>query len=203
MIIHTLPLGLIAANCYMLECEDCAIVIDPGKYSEKVRDFLEENADKHRIILLTHAHFDHIGGAARLREETGVSIAVCKDDASALGDTKINLSDRFHARLTPFSADILLSDGQTLMFGNTEIKAIATPGHTPGGMCFFINGCLFSGDTLFLNSIGRTDHYCGDEAALLKSVRKIVDMFDGEVQVYAGHGQPTTIEHEKNYNPYL
>lgn len=201
MKIDVIPLGHIAANCYMLLSDNAAVVIDPGIFSQRVKDFLNENSEKERLILLTHAHFDHICGAERLRADTGVKIAVGEKDAPALIDTSLSLSDKFHAHQTPFEADILLKDNEIFNVGDIEFKSLSTPGHTVGGMCYLTVKSLFSGDTLFLESVGRTDFPGGDGEALLKSIKRLLSL-DEDIEVYPGHGEPTTIEHEKLYNPF-
>ena len=201
MKIDVIPLGHIAANCYMLLSDNAAVVIDPGIFSQRVKDFLNENSEKERLILLTHAHFDHICGAERLRADTGVKIAVGEKDAPALIDTSLSLSDKFHAHQTPFEADILLKDNEIFNVGDIEFKSLSTPGHTVGGMCYLTEKLLFSGDTLFLESVGRTDFPGGDGEALLKSIKRLLSL-DEDIEVYPGHGEPTTIEHEKLYNPF-
>lgn len=201
MKIDVIPLGHIAANCYMLLSDNAAVVIDPGIFSQRVKDFLNENSEKERLILLTHAHFDHICGAERLRADTGVKIAVGEKDAPALIDTSLSLSDKFHAHQTPFEADILLKDNEIFDVGDIEFKSLSTPGHTVGGMCYLTVKSLFSGDTLFLESVGRTDFPGGDGEALLKSIKRLLSL-DEDIEVYPGHGEPTTIEHEKLYNPF-
>lgn len=198
-----LALGHIGANCYLLSSDNSAIVIDPGKYSKQAEDFLLENSSKKRIILLTHAHFDHIGGADLLRKNTDTKIAIGEFDAPALKDGAVNLSDAFHAHVAPFDADILLKDGEMLKIGDTEVTVIHTPGHTVGGVCFYINGELFSGDTLFYESIGRTDFPGGSFGELNNTIMKLYTGFDDETIIYPGHGETTTIGHEKKYNPFV
>ena len=202
MEIKVIRLGHIAVNCYMISSDKAAIVIDPGFSATVVENFLLENADKEKIILLTHAHFDHIGGAADLRDVTDTDIAIGEKENFALSDTEYNLSDRFHAHLEPFSADILLKDGEEFSVGDISVKIIFTPGHTVGGVSYLIDDVLFSGDTLFNLSIGRTDFPGGDLKVLKESLNKLF-LLDGDTTVLSGHGEPTTIGFEKENNPFL
>ncbi len=202
MEIKVLTLGHIAVNCYLVSTNDAAIVIDPGFNSAATEDFLLQNADKERLILLTHAHFDHIGGAVDLRDVTDTDIAIGSKENFALSDERINLSDRFHAHIEPFSADILLEDEQELIVGDLKIKTIFTPGHTVGGVCYLINNILFSGDTLFNCSVGRTDFPGGDFSVLKTSIEKLF-LLDDKTPVLSGHGQETTIGYEKKHNPFI
>lgn len=202
MEIKVLRLGHIKTNCYLLSSKNAAIVIDPGFKSSMVEEFLKENEDKERLILLTHAHFDHIGGAKELREKTGTLIGIGKLDNDSLSNPYINLSDRFRAHTEPFCADMLLSDKQEFSVGDIKIKVILTPGHTKGSVCYLLDDVLFSGDTLFLESVGRTDFIEGDFDALVKSVKRLYEL-DGDTTVLSGHGDATTIAHEKRYNPFV
>lgn len=202
MEIKVLPLGHIQANCYLIKSDNAAIVIDPGFESKSVTDFLIENKDKQRLILLTHGHFDHIGGANALRNETDTQIAIGALDNPALADTKYNLSDRFHAKLSPFSADILFNDGDEYTVGDLCFKVLHTSGHTVGGVCYLFKNVLFSGDTLFSGSIGRTDFYGGNYAELEASVKRLYSL-DNDTVVLSGHGEETTIGNEKLYNPFI
>ncbi len=191
------------SNCYMLETDDAAICIDTGAFDERVLSFLERNADKQLLILLTHGHFDHIGGAGLLREKTGVKIAIGRLDAPALLDGELSLSDRFRAHIAPFAADIMLSDGEELTVGSIKIKAIHTAGHTVGGMCYLTDDVIFTGDTLFAGTVGRTDFTGGDMDEILRSVKRIVAVCSDETVVLPGHNSPTTIDREKRNNPYI
>lgn len=202
MEIKALPMGMIGANCYMVTGERGAVLIDTGGYSPVLEQFLKENEDKERLILLTHAHFDHIGGALRLRENMGVKIGIGEKEAPSLSDGELNLSNRFRVNLAPFSADMTFADGEKISVGDLEFTVIETAGHTVGGVCYLIEDCLFSGDTLFYESIGRTDFVGGDIGVLNKSLLKLMGL-KGDTVVFAGHGESTTIEHERRYNPFI
>ncbi|MEE1075367.1 MAG: MBL fold metallo-hydrolase [Acutalibacteraceae bacterium] len=202
MEIEVITLGHIAVNCYMVSTEKAALVIDPGFKSQAVMDFLFENESKERLILLTHAHFDHIGGALELKQKTATDIAIGEMDNFALSDGEVNLSSRFHAHIEPFSADILLPDNKEITIGDLKIKTLFTPGHTVGGVSYLLDDILFSGDTLFYRSVGRTDFPGGDFTVLKKSIDRIFEL-DSSVTVLSGHGQPTTVGEEKDYNPYI
>ena len=202
MEIRVIHLGLIKTNCFLLSGEKAAVVIDPGFKSELTADFLNQNSDKERLILITHAHFDHIGGAEQLRRDTGVKIAVGEYDNPDLADPEINLSNKFHAGVEPFGADILLKDGESLTVGDITFKVILSPGNTKGEVCFLTGDCLFSGDTLFKGAIGRTDFPGGDLKTLKRSVKRLISLPD-ETKVYPGHGDFTTIAFEKENNMFV
>ena len=202
MKINCLPLGDIQTNCYLISTEKAALVIDPGFISKAVEDFLSENCDKERLILLTHAHFDHIGGACDLRAKTETKIAIGEFENASLSDKNVNLCNLFGADIKPFSADITLKDNQDFSVGDIDIKVFHTPGHTAGGVSYLIDNYLFSGDTLFLESIGRTDFPQGDFSVLFASVKRLYQL-DDNISVFAGHGDKTTIAHEKMYNPFV
>ncbi len=195
-------LGLIKTNCYLVESPGAAVVIDPGFQTQETVDFLAANAAKERMILITHSHFDHIGGAPALREVTGVPIGIGKGDSAALADPAKNLADRFHAHFAPFVADRTFADGETVQVGDLSFRVIETPGHTVGGVSYLLDGVLFSGDTLFEGTVGRTDFPGGDFKALKKSLRRLMTL-DGEVRVLSGHGDETTIARERQTNLFL
>ncbi len=189
-------------NCYFLQSEKAAIVIDPGYERESIVAFLDENKDKERLILLTHGHFDHIGGADVLRQKTGVKIGIGALDVPALSDNALNCADLFNRKLEPFSADYKYADGDLIKVGDIELRVISTPGHTVGGVSYLCGENLFSGDTLFKTSVGRTDFIGGNFEELENSIRKLYTLPD-ETVVYSGHGESSTIGFEKKYNPFV
>ncbi|MCQ2455300.1 MAG: MBL fold metallo-hydrolase [Clostridia bacterium] len=201
MQIERVVLGEISVNCYLISTEKSAIIIDPGFRSEKVFDFLKKNKDKKTAVLLTHAHFDHIGMAGEIVDRYNVSVGIGKNDASALQDNYLNLSSFFGVEFKPFSADMLLGDNDEITVGDITVKVFETSGHTVGGVCYLIGDNLFSGDTLFLESYGRTDFPGGNIEKIKESIDRILDENDENVTVYTGHGNPTTIKHEREYNP--
>ncbi len=191
------------SNCYGITTDKAAIVVDPGKCKPELVEFFKSNADKTRLILLTHAHYDHIGGAKQLREETGVKIAIGKNEEFALSDRSFNLSGKYKHAVEPFKADYTIDDEEEFTVGDINITAYETPGHTVGGMCYLMEDCLFSGDMLFYETVGRSDLPGGNISDMQKSLERMLWLFDDDIKVYSGHTQPTTIGHERKYNPYL
>ena len=202
MEIRAIHLGLIKTNCYLISTDKAAEVIDPGFKTEITADFLKANGGKARMILITHAHFDHIGGAEALRDETGVEIGIGELDAPALRDTEFNLSDKFHAHIAPFSADRTFCDGEKFSVGDIDFEVILTPGHTVGGVSYLSGESLFSGDTLFAGAVGRTDMPGGSLKALKKSLKRLIALPE-ETKVYPGHGDFTTVGYEKENNMFV
>ncbi len=194
---------IVYSNCYGVVSDEAAIVIDPGKCKPEVVNFLKSNKDKETLILLTHAHYDHISGADELREITGAKIAIGATEAPSLRNPHFNLTDSIRTGMKPFYADIIFCDEQEITVGDITVKAIETPGHTKGSMCYLIENNLFTGDTLFYESVGRTDLPGGDSDDLLSSLNRIMLTFDDNIKVFSGHGEPTTIGHEREYNPYM
>lgn len=191
------------ANCYGVTTEKSAIVVDPGNYTEDIARFLKNNSDKARLILLTHAHYDHIGGAEQLRSETGVKIAIGVNEKFALSDCNFNLSGRFSPVIPPFKADYTIEDEEEFTVGDLTVTAYETPGHTKGGMCYFAGECIFGGDMIFYETVGRVDLPGGDADDMKHSLDRIMWLFDDKTQIYPGHGGKTTVGHERKFNPYL
>lgn len=197
--------GLMGTNAYIVLDEGTmeAALIDPGDEADKLLSALESKGASLNCIILTHAHFDHILALPEIKEKTGASLLVHKDDAPMLADNSLNLLSRFSGKDAAFpSPDRLLSDGDTVKLGSSEITVIHTPGHTPGSICLSVGDDLISGDTLFRESIGRYDFPGGDFDTIMDSLQKI-KVLDIKGKIYPGHGMSTTLEHELSYNTYL
>ena len=201
MIINTFTAGPIDANNYLLIDNDEAVLIDCSEAKPEVLSALE--GKKLKFILLTHGHFDHVLGVNEMREKTGAKVLINKEDVVRMNESAdIMRTFGVQGVETP-KADDFLNDGDTLKFGNTEIKVIATPGHTQGCVCYLIDGKLFSGDTLFKESVGRCDLPGGNFQKLSDSVKNRLFTLDDNTIVYSGHGPETTIGHEKKYNEII
>lgn len=202
MEIKCLNLGDLQTNCYLISGKEGAVVIDPADYSYEVENFLKQNARKERMILITHAHFDHYGDALRLSRETDTKIGIGEMENYALADGKFNLSAFFGSELEHFLAGTLFKDNDEFSVGDIDFKVFHTPGHTVGSVCYLVENNLFSGDLLFRGSIGRTDFPGGSFEELKNSVRRLYSLF-GDINIYSGHGEKTTLLYEKNNNPFI
>ncbi len=209
MIITSLSTGNESlSNCYLLTDEKtgkCALV-DPGGFLYEVKEAAEKESDNLEYILLTHGHFDHILGVPHIKELTGAQIAIGKGDSDCLSSRETNLMDTFgvNAELYPCRADILLEDGDEIRIGESTLKVMSCPGHSRGGV-IFIDGesrSIFSGDTLFFSTVGRTDTFGGDDRMLFASLKRILEL-EGDYDIYPGHGPVTTLSHERVRNIYI
>lgn len=206
MKITIMPVGLLGTNCYLLASEagGCA-VIDPGAQPEKICGEIAKRGYIPRCILLTHGHHDHIGGVKKLREQyPEVPLYIGAADNELLEDGRGSriLSQKLSQAQYEFGEAELLQDGQELELDELKIRVITTPGHTKGGVCYVCGDTIFSGDTLFLGDVGRTDLYGGDYAVLKSSLQKLAGL-PGDYTVYPGHGEHTTLEHERKNNRYI
>ena len=199
MKLYHLITGPLRVNAYFLVNEDTkeAVLIDCGENYKKIKQVEESNGFKVKALLLTHAHFDHSGCAKRLQDD-GVRVYISALDAQKLLNED-NLSGDFGRAFEYLTADKTIIDGDYITECGMTFKVIATPGHTDGSVCFLIGDMLFSGDTLFLESVGRTDFRSGSRADLIKSVKKLFEL-DGDYTVYPGHEDFTTLSHERKYN---
>jgi glyoxylase-like metal-dependent hydrolase (beta-lactamase superfamily II) len=198
-------LGNLGANCFLLYCEKSleAAVIDPGGDPFEVLTVIAREKLTVKYIINTHGHADHIAGNQKLKQATGGAILIHAADAEMLTNARHNLSMYIGNSIQFEPADLLLKDGDVISFGSVELKVIHTPGHTPGGICLLANGVLFSGDTLFYESIGRTDFPGGSSSALIQSIKeKLLGMPD-TTKVLPGHGPDTSIGWERKMNPFI
>lgn len=209
MKIDCLILGSYQTNCYILRknssAGDC-LIIDTGLEADELVDFLRVNKLNPIAVILTHGHADHIIGLQLLRQSYhNIKVYIHKLDAGMLTAEVSNLSELTGRPFSTGSADFFLEEGGTIELAGIKLKAFHTPGHTPGGICLYSGdeGIVFVGDTLFADSIGRTDFPGGSMARLIKSIKQKLLTLPDETVVYPGHGPATTIAQEKAYNPYL
>lgn len=207
MKIEAMVLGDVRTNCYLLINEETkeALVVDPADRADViVRKLIDEGLTL-KAILLTHGHGDHILAAGDLKKQFGVKVYAAKEEEALLSDAAQNLSKALFGIAVTVKPDILLGDGQEFEAAGIRLRMLHTPGHTPGGCCYYQEEekVLFSGDTLFCGSIGRTDFPGGSLSELVRSVKEKLLVLPEDVKVYPGHEEMTTIGHEKRYNPYM
>lgn len=192
MNIHILPLGMLQTNCYILSEGSRCLAIDPGDEPWKVSDFLEQQGLTLDAILLTHGHFDHVGAVKTLAADTDCRVFLCEQDLALPG----SMTDG------PLYYTDFYGEGDELTLAGMTFRVLHTPGHTPGSVCLQFGEHLFSGDTLFAGSCGRTDFPGSSPADMFRSLSRLSKL-DERLKVYPGHGESTTIGEEKRYNPYL
>lgn len=198
--------GPVQTNCYFLQNMDNneAVVIDPADEGEKIYEALTKKGCTLKAILLTHGHFDHVMGVDALRKASGAKVYLGEAEEALISNVDLNVSAMFGMPYTT-KADIFVKDGEELELAGMKIKAIHTPGHTAGGMSYYLEeeGILICGDTLFAESVGRTDFPTSSGAELGRSIREKLFQLPDDVYVYPGHGPATTIGHEKEHNPFV
>lgn len=208
MIFESLAVGPLQCNCYILGCEETreALLIDPGEDAELILPLLAKHQLKVRYILSTHAHIDHVGDLERMKDATGAEILLHEKDVVLYQNLPVQAS-WLGVPVPPLATiDTLVADRDKLQFGRHSGEVLFTPGHTPGSVCLHLpegDGKLFSGDTLFYRSIGRTDLWGGSQETIFRSLRDKVLALEDTTVVYPGHGQPTTIGEERRLNPFL
>ena len=199
MNIERIIVGGLDTNCYLVSDADAAVVIDPGDEAGKILARLGER--QLAAILLTHGHFDHIGGVYELKKMTGAPVYMHEADIPMVTDMSKSLGLDFGFGTTPFEVDETVSDGDELTFGSMKFNVMHTPGHSGGGVIYAVGGVVFGGDLIFKCSIGRYDH--GDFADEMASIERVLESFPDETVIYPGHGPETTVGYEKKYNPYI
>lgn len=207
MIFETLVVGPLSVNCFVLGCERShdGIVIDPGGDVELIEQTVRQHGLNIRSIINTHGHFDHVGGNNRAVVSFGARLLIHQADAYLLGKVAEVAGMYGIAGENSPEPDEFLCDGMEITFGGYVLEVLHTPGHTQGGCCLYIKGenMVITGDTLFADSIGRTDLPGGSHEQLLESIRTKLFTLPEDVTAYPGHGPETTIGHEKKYNPYF
>lgn len=206
MKITTLSLGPYGANCYVVETDNSAVIIDPGFLDVSLKNHIEEKRNKIRAVLLTHVHFDHIGAVSYILNLLNIPVYIHYEDRSGLYDNAKNLSYASQGlyNIQPLGNEgvLHLSDNQVLLFDDLKITVLHTPGHSEGSVCFLVNEYLFSGDTLFNFSIGRTDFPSSDTKKMIASLKRLCKLDDKTI-VLPGHGEKTTLGFEKKNNIFL
>ena len=200
MKIHTLPLGAYQTNTYIVENGGRCAIIDPGYEPETILAFLSKQGLTADAVLLTHGHFDHVGAVEKIVEKTGCALWMSERDWSQ----KISpLTSYFYPIANcDFTEVQFCEDGEEICVAGLTFTVLETPGHTWGSVCYFCGDAMFSGDTLFAGSCGRTDLPGGDWDTIAQSLKRLSEL-DGNYTVYPGHGNSTTLSEEKQYNPYM
>ena len=199
----TLPMGPLGANCYLWENGTDAAAVDPSD-AEAVQSVLKEKNLRLTDVFLTHRHFDHLAGAAKLRQETGCAVWIHPLDADGLKSARASHADRMPGTFVPCEPTALYEDGDTVETAGLRLSVLHTPGHTAGGVTLVSDaeGLAFTGDTVFFEGVGRTDLATGNMRALMESLSRILKLPEDTV-LYPGHGEPTTVAHESAFNPML
>jgi glyoxylase-like metal-dependent hydrolase (beta-lactamase superfamily II) len=202
--VHTLVVGRLQTNCYVLESEGEAIVVDPGDEEERILRFLRDLKGKTKFIVATHTHFDHVLAVEGVRKAAGAPFLIHKDDFPMLESMQLRVRQFMGLEVPPPpKVDSFLKEGEALKLGSEELRVIHTPGHSPGSISLAGDGYVLTGDALFNHSIGRTDLPGGDLKTLMHSIRERLFKLDDETIVYPGHGPETTIGDEKLANPFV
>lgn len=206
MEVKTFISGPLSVNCYLVIDEETkvAVIVDPGGENRKLVQHIAENQISIKAILLTHGHPDHLCGLDFIRKEYPEATVIAhEDEANMLAKPEINHSKQYCGKEISITADRYVKDLDHLSVGNLEFIFIHTPGHTPGGMCIYVGNSLFSGDTLFKNSIGRTDFPYASYTTIKKSIQSQLFVLPDETIVYPGHEDVTSIGYEKENNPFV
>lgn len=207
MILEKLIVSSVETNCYIIGCERTleGTVIDPGEDKEEILRVVKKHNLDIKYIINTHAHIDHIAANKHIKDATGAKICMHEDDIKMLSDSSLNLSYKLYPsqKLSFPEVDITLKDGDEIKMGDIKLSILHTPGHTPGCISIVTDRCIFTGDTLFLGSIGSTDFPLSSEKKLIDSIKRKIFKLPDDFIIYPGHGSSSTIGREKSENPYL
>ena len=202
MIVKNATFGSIQNNCYLVvdEKTNGSALVDCTECSQKMLDFIGDTDLKY--IFLTHGHFDHITGVKGVKEKYGARVVISHEDAPMLSSAKLSLAAFCGGEQNVVEPDILVSDGDVVKLNDIEFKVISTPGHTKGGVCYLVGDYIFTGDTLFFCSCGRTDFPGGSSQKIIASLKKIAAL-NGDLKVMPGHDRLSNLNFERENNPYM
>lgn len=204
--LKSLVLGPVSTNCYLAMNKEtrALLIVDPADAPERIVQAVTEMKATPEAILLTHGHFDHIGAAEALREQYHIPVCALEQEREVLEDAEKNLTGSWMGRGYTLQPDRWFADGEQTVLAGFSVEVIHTPGHTVGGACYYLpqEQVLFSGDTLFCCSVGRTDLPTGNAGALRRSIHEKLFVLPDATEVFPGHDEQTTLAYEKRYNPY-
>lgn len=205
MKIIAMEVGYIATNCYIAINEETrrGVIVDPGGDADRIMEAVEKENITVDAIFLTHGHGDHIMALGEVKERTGAPVYISEADAPMLNDPNRSLAAFIGGKYTPATADKFFKDGDEVEAAGIKFKVLATPGHTPGGVCLMTGDVVFCGDTIFAESIGRTDFPGGSYKQLLQSIKEKILPLADDVKLLPGHGPATTVGWERRRNPFL
>ena len=205
MIIKTIVVGPLDVNCYIFGCEDTkvAAIIDPGDNADEIIKVIDKEGLKPEFIINTHAHFDHIGGVKAIQEHFKIDFLLHKEDSFLIENASEQATVFGLSPIPKPDVNKFVNNGDKISLGDKIINVIHTPGHSPGGVCYYVDNNIFVGDTMFAGSIGRTDLPGGSYETLINSIKERLFPLGDSTIVYPGHGPSTTIKNEREHNPFL
>ncbi len=202
-IIRKLEVGPLLTNCYIMKSDNEIAIIDPGGDADIILQSVDTLEGRVKYVINTHGHIDHIAANSEIIQKTGAELLIHQADSAMLTHPDNNLSLLMGVKIEPCPATRLLSDGHLIAIGNEHLKVIHTPGHTPGSICLLDTNYIFTGDTLFLDSIGRVDFPGGSEKAIKTSLNRLQMLLRPETMLYPGHGPTGTFGRSLLINPFL